>query len=62
MGIFIGRYCGKTSPDQVIAYSGILSMTITTDDATAEEGFSANYTIRDKRHSLVDEDAGEQLD
>ncbi|XP_018534355.1 neuropilin-1a [Lates calcarifer] len=57
VGIFIGRYCGKTSPDQVIAYSGILSMTITTDDATAEEGFSANYTIRDKRHSLVDEDA-----
>uniref|UniRef100_A0AAX7V0I9 Neuropilin n=1 Tax=Astatotilapia calliptera TaxID=8154 RepID=A0AAX7V0I9_ASTCA len=45
VGPHIGRYCGQTSPGRVISYTGILSMTITTDNAIAREGFSANYTI-----------------
>lgn len=47
VGPHIGRYCGQTSPGRVISYTGILSMTITTDTAITKEGFSANYTIRD---------------
>ncbi|KAF3857868.1 hypothetical protein F7725_011069 [Dissostichus mawsoni] len=47
-GPHIGRYCGPTSPGRVISYTGILSMTITTDNAIAREGFSANYTIRER--------------
>ncbi|XP_061549475.1 neuropilin-1a-like isoform X4 [Phycodurus eques] len=47
VGPHIGRYCGQTSPGRVISYTGILSMTITTDTAITREGFSANYTIRD---------------
>uniref|UniRef100_A0A8C3APZ0 Neuropilin n=1 Tax=Cyclopterus lumpus TaxID=8103 RepID=A0A8C3APZ0_CYCLU len=45
VGPHIGRYCGQTSPGRVVSYTGILSMTITTDNAIAREGFSANYTI-----------------
>uniref|UniRef100_A0A8C6M041 Neuropilin n=1 Tax=Nothobranchius furzeri TaxID=105023 RepID=A0A8C6M041_NOTFU len=45
VGPHIGRYCGRTSPGRVISYTGVLSMTITTDNAIAKEGFSANYTI-----------------
>uniref|UniRef100_A0A8D3A2B8 Neuropilin n=1 Tax=Scophthalmus maximus TaxID=52904 RepID=A0A8D3A2B8_SCOMX len=45
VGPHIGRYCGQTSPGRVISYTGILSMTIITDNAIAREGFSANYTI-----------------
>ncbi|GLD72711.1 neuropilin-1a-like protein [Lates japonicus] len=48
VGPHIGRYCGQTSPGRVISYTGILSMTITTDNAIAREGFSANYTIRER--------------
>ncbi|XP_033961183.1 neuropilin-1a-like [Pseudochaenichthys georgianus] len=48
VGPHIGRYCGPTSPGRVISYTGILSMTITTDNAIAREGFSANYTIRER--------------
>uniref|UniRef100_A0A4W6BU07 CUB domain-containing protein n=1 Tax=Lates calcarifer TaxID=8187 RepID=A0A4W6BU07_LATCA len=47
-GLHLGRYCGETSPGQVIAYSGILSMTVTTDHAITKEGFSANYTIHER--------------
>ncbi|KAM9322849.1 neuropilin-1a-like [Pholidichthys leucotaenia] len=48
VGPHIGRYCGQLSPGRVISYTGILSMTITTDNAIAKEGFSANYTIRER--------------
>nr|XP_057923675.1 neuropilin-1a-like [Doryrhamphus excisus] len=48
VGPHIGRYCGQTSPGRVISYTGILSMTITTDNAITREGFSANYTIRER--------------
>ncbi|XP_068422372.1 neuropilin-1a-like isoform X2 [Clinocottus analis] len=48
VGPHIGRYCGQTSPGRVVSYTGILSMTITTDNAIAREGFSANYTIRER--------------
>ncbi|KAL6103774.1 nrp1 [Pungitius sinensis] len=48
VGPHIGRYCGQTSPGRVVSYTGILSMTITTDSAIAKEGFSANYTIRER--------------
>lgn len=58
MGPHIGRYCGQTSPGRVTSYTGILSMTVTTDSAIAREGFSASYTIRER--SLPDEDQGER--
>ncbi|KAM3605223.1 uncharacterized protein V6R79_022465 [Siganus canaliculatus] len=48
VGPHIGRYCGQSSPGRVISYTGILSMTITTDNAIAREGFSANYSIRER--------------
>lgn len=57
VGPHIGRYCGQTSPGRVTSYTGILSMTITTDSAIAREGFSASYTIRER--SLPQEDEGE---
>lgn len=57
VGPHIGRYCGQTSPGRVTSYTGILSMTITTDSAIAKEGFSASYTIRER--SLPHEDEGE---
>ncbi|XP_057712791.1 neuropilin-1a-like isoform X3 [Corythoichthys intestinalis] len=47
VGPHIGRYCGQNSPGRVLSYTGILSMTITTDIAISKDGFSANYTIRD---------------
>ncbi|XP_061587803.1 neuropilin-1a-like [Cololabis saira] len=56
VGPHIGRYCGHTSPGRVISYTGILSMTITTDNAIAREGFSANYTIRERSLPLGYED------
>ncbi|XP_033838309.1 neuropilin-1a-like [Periophthalmus magnuspinnatus] len=46
VGPHIGRYCGQTSPGRIVSYTGILSMTITTDNAISREGFSANYSIR----------------
>ncbi|KAF3698572.1 Neuropilin-1a [Channa argus] len=48
VGPHIGRYCGQTSPGRVVSYTGILSMIITTDNAITREGFSANYTIRER--------------
>uniref|UniRef100_A0A4W5Q8L6 Neuropilin n=1 Tax=Hucho hucho TaxID=62062 RepID=A0A4W5Q8L6_9TELE len=48
VGPHIGRYCGNSSPGRVISYTGILSMTINTDNAIAREGFSANYTVKEK--------------
>ncbi|XP_024864668.1 neuropilin-1a-like isoform X1 [Kryptolebias marmoratus] len=56
VGPHIGRYCGRGSPGRVVSYTGILSMTITTDTAIAKEGFSANYTIRER--SILPEDEG----
>ncbi|XP_041804634.1 neuropilin-1a-like isoform X3 [Chelmon rostratus] len=58
VGPHIGRYCGQTSPGRVISYTGILSMTITTDNAIAREGFSANYTIRERSLPPGHEDEG----
>uniref|UniRef100_A0A8D0A8C2 Neuropilin n=1 Tax=Sander lucioperca TaxID=283035 RepID=A0A8D0A8C2_SANLU len=54
VGPHIGRYCGQTSPGRVISYTGILSMTITTDNAIAREGFSANYTIRERNFACME--------
>uniref|UniRef100_A0A8P4GJ79 Neuropilin n=1 Tax=Dicentrarchus labrax TaxID=13489 RepID=A0A8P4GJ79_DICLA len=54
VGPHIGRYCGQTSPGRVISYTGILSMTITTDNAIAREGFSANYTIRERSFACME--------
>uniref|UniRef100_A0A087X328 Neuropilin n=1 Tax=Poecilia formosa TaxID=48698 RepID=A0A087X328_POEFO len=48
VGPHIGRYCGHKSPGRIISHTGILSMTITTDSAIAKEGFTANYTIRER--------------
>lgn len=62
VGPHIGRYCGQTSPGRVISYTGILSMTITTDNAIAKEGFSANYTIRERNLPAGHEDEGEKLE
>lgn len=62
VGPHIGRYCGQTSPGRVISYTGILSMTITTDNAIAREGFSANYTIRQRSLPPGHEDEGEELE
>ncbi|CAM4588869.1 unnamed protein product [Leuciscus chuanchicus] len=46
VGPHIGRYCGSRPPSRVISYTGILSLTIHTDNAITKEGFSANYSIR----------------
>uniref|UniRef100_A0A668AUN2 Neuropilin n=1 Tax=Myripristis murdjan TaxID=586833 RepID=A0A668AUN2_9TELE len=54
VGPHIGRYCGQTSPGRVISYTGILSMTITTDNAIAKEGFSANYTVRERNFACME--------
>uniref|UniRef100_A0A3Q3LWY6 Neuropilin n=1 Tax=Mastacembelus armatus TaxID=205130 RepID=A0A3Q3LWY6_9TELE len=54
VGPHIGRYCGQTSPGRVISYTGILSMIITTDNAIAREGFSANYTIREPKFACME--------
>lgn len=48
VGPHIGRYCGQSSPGRVVSYTGILSMTITTDNAISKEGFSANYSVRQR--------------
>lgn len=37
-------------------------MTITTDNAIVKEGFSANYTIRERRRPPGYEDSGKQLE
>uniref|UniRef100_A0A8C1MII3 Neuropilin n=1 Tax=Cyprinus carpio TaxID=7962 RepID=A0A8C1MII3_CYPCA len=43
VGPHIGRYCGSRQPGRVISYTGILSLSIHTDNAITKEGFSANY-------------------
>ncbi|KAJ8272484.1 hypothetical protein GJAV_G00089640 [Gymnothorax javanicus] len=48
VGPHIGRYCGQTLPGRVVAHTGILSVTIGTDNAIAKEGFSANFTVIDR--------------
>ncbi|CAL8314814.1 unnamed protein product [Gadus morhua 'NCC'] len=48
VGPHIGRYCGQSSPGRVMSYTGILSLSITTDSAISKEGFSANYTVRQR--------------
>ncbi|KAG7234218.1 hypothetical protein INR49_005495 [Caranx melampygus] len=55
VGSFVGEYCGLISPHRVISYSGILSMIVTTDNNVTGEGFSANYTIRDRSASSGDQ-------
>ncbi|KAI1901374.1 hypothetical protein AGOR_G00033740 [Albula goreensis] len=45
VGTHIGRYCGQKVPPPVISYTGILSLTISTDSAIAKEGFSANFSV-----------------
>uniref|UniRef100_A0A3B3I127 Neuropilin n=2 Tax=Oryzias latipes TaxID=8090 RepID=A0A3B3I127_ORYLA len=62
VGPHIGRYCGQTSPGRVISYTGVLSMTITTDNAIVKEGFSANYTIRERRRPPGYEDSDSSCD
>uniref|UniRef100_A0A3B4AIF5 Neuropilin n=1 Tax=Periophthalmus magnuspinnatus TaxID=409849 RepID=A0A3B4AIF5_9GOBI len=54
VGPHIGRYCGQTSPGRIVSYTGILSMTITTDNAISREGFSANYSIRTRDFSCLE--------
>uniref|UniRef100_A0A8C7NCE5 Neuropilin n=1 Tax=Oncorhynchus kisutch TaxID=8019 RepID=A0A8C7NCE5_ONCKI len=54
VGPHIGRYCGNSSPGRVISYTGILSMTINTDNAIAREGFSANYTVRERKLTCLE--------
>ncbi|XP_059357374.1 neuropilin-1a-like isoform X2 [Carassius carassius] len=46
VGPHIGRYCGSRQPGRVISYTGILSLSIHTDNAITKEGFSANYSIQ----------------
>uniref|UniRef100_A0A8C1U5C8 Neuropilin n=1 Tax=Cyprinus carpio TaxID=7962 RepID=A0A8C1U5C8_CYPCA len=46
VGPHIGRYCGSRQPGRVISYTGVLSLSIHTDNAITKEGFSANYSIR----------------
>uniref|UniRef100_A0A8C1U4M1 Neuropilin n=1 Tax=Cyprinus carpio TaxID=7962 RepID=A0A8C1U4M1_CYPCA len=43
VGPHIGRYCGSRQPGRVISYTGVLSLSIHTDNAITKEGFSANY-------------------
>ncbi|XP_018596769.1 neuropilin-1a isoform X2 [Scleropages formosus] len=45
VGPYIGRFCGQNTPGRIISYTGILALTINTDNAIAKEGFSANYTV-----------------
>ncbi|KAJ8396085.1 hypothetical protein AAFF_G00021580 [Aldrovandia affinis] len=45
VGTHVGRYCGQEAPALVVSHTGILSMTINTDNAIAKEGFSANFTV-----------------
>ncbi|XP_053529482.1 neuropilin-1a isoform X3 [Ictalurus punctatus] len=45
VGPHIGRYCGSRSPGRVVSYTGILSLSIHTDNAITKEGFSSTYRI-----------------
>ncbi|XP_015194421.1 neuropilin-1a isoform X1 [Lepisosteus oculatus] len=48
VGPYIGRYCGQNTPGRIQTYTGILSITLNTDNAIAKEGFSANFTVIEK--------------
>ncbi|KAL4624646.1 neuropilin-1a-like [Arapaima gigas] len=61
VGPFIGRYCGQESPSRVVAYTGILSITLTTDNAIAKEGFLANFTVLERMASEINLDCSEPL-
>uniref|UniRef100_A0AAY5F3U6 Neuropilin n=1 Tax=Electrophorus electricus TaxID=8005 RepID=A0AAY5F3U6_ELEEL len=45
VGPHIGRYCGSHSPGRVVSHTGVLSLSIHTDNAITKEGFSANYSV-----------------
>ncbi|XP_076838348.1 neuropilin 1b [Brachyhypopomus gauderio] len=45
VGPHIGKYCGSRSPGRVISHTGVLSLSIHTDNAITKEGFSANYSV-----------------
>ncbi|XP_055007397.1 neuropilin-1a-like [Boleophthalmus pectinirostris] len=61
VGPHIGRFCGQKSPGRIVSHTGILSMTITTDNAISREGFSANYTIRERSSPPGHHASGETL-
>ncbi|XP_060761946.1 neuropilin 1b isoform X2 [Neoarius graeffei] len=46
VGPHIGRYCGSSSPGRVVSDTGILSLTIHTDNAITKDGFLSNYSIQ----------------
>ncbi|XP_023661755.1 neuropilin-1a isoform X1 [Paramormyrops kingsleyae] len=48
VGPHIGRYCGQNTPGRIISYTGILALTINTDNAIAKEGFFANFTVMER--------------
>ncbi|MBN3311685.1 NRP1A protein, partial [Atractosteus spatula] len=48
VGPYIGRYCGQNTPGRIQTYTGILSITLNTDNAIAKEGFSANFSVIEK--------------
>ncbi|XP_058274909.1 neuropilin-1a-like isoform X2 [Hemibagrus wyckioides] len=60
VGPHIGRYCGSSSPGRVVSYTGILSLSIHTDNAITKEGFSSNYRIQ-SNHEPNPEEANECL-
>ncbi|XP_060728751.1 neuropilin-1a-like isoform X2 [Tachysurus vachellii] len=60
VGPHVGRYCGSSSPGRVVSYTGILSLSIHTDNAIAKGGFSCNYRIQ-SNHQPGHEQANECL-
>ncbi|MGH0127089.1 UNVERIFIED_CONTAM: hypothetical protein FKN15_068735 [Acipenser sinensis] len=48
VGPHIGRFCGQNTPGRFRTSTGILAMTLMTDNAIAKEGFSANFTVIEK--------------
>ncbi|KAK6492242.1 neuropilin-1a isoform X1 [Huso huso] len=48
VGPYIGRFCGQNTPGRFRTSTGILAMTLMTDNAIAKEGFSANFTVIEK--------------
>ncbi|XP_076156201.1 neuropilin-1a-like [Alosa pseudoharengus] len=62
VGHFIGRFCGDSNPGRVVSHTGILTITFTTDNAIAKEGFEASYTIRQRRHTHHNSQADSCMD
>ncbi|MBN3275745.1 NRP1A protein, partial [Polyodon spathula] len=48
VGPHVGRFCGQNTPGRFRTSTGILAMTLMTDNAIAKEGFSANFTVIEK--------------